>query len=104
MQQFTVKISLDARQQITEQMLYIAQDSIDRAYAWETRVTTAISSLGSSPGYSRDEAASNHLGREVRRLVFERTYLILFTVDVSEGVVEVIGFRHGMRLPKAGEP
>ncbi len=37
------------------------------------------------------------LNGDVRRLVFERTYLIFYLVDESRQQVTVVAFRHGAR-------
>ncbi len=84
--------------------MHIAADSVDNALAWEGRLRDAIYGLGHMPGYAKDEDASDRLGIEVARLVFERNYLIHFTADRAAGVVHVINFRHGARLPRRGEP
>lgn len=87
-----------------EQVGYIASDSPGNAMAWYDRLVAAVEAIGEHPGFAVDERASEQLKAEVRRMVFERTYLVFFIVNEQRGVVEVIGFRHGMRLPKRGEP
>lgn len=60
--------------QIDAQVLYIAQDSVDNALAWEDRLRAAVMKIGDAPrGYAVDEAASERSGFEVRKMVFERT-------------------------------
>jgi plasmid stabilization system protein ParE len=90
--------------QIREQVFYIAQHSIDYALAWEDRLATAIQGLSDMPGYAVDEEASQRLGYEVRKYVFEGTYLVHFRVDEEASLIRVINFRHGSRLPRLGEP
>lgn len=104
MRRFSVHIAAGAQDQITEQVRYIAQDSIDRALAWRDRVSGAIQNLAEFHGYAIDEDASGRLGFQLHRLVFEGTYLVHFTVDDAAGVVRVVNFRHGARLPTHGEP
>lgn len=89
---------------MSQQVMHIALDLLDNALEWETRVRAAVLSLRDNPGYARDEQASERLGKKVWRLVFERTYLIHFTVDKTNAIVNVIGFRHGARMPGPGEP
>jgi len=89
---------------IRTQVFHIAQDSIDPALAWEDRLLTAIKNLADFSGYAVDEEASARLGYPLYRLVFERTYLVHFTIDKAAGVIRIVNFRHGSRLPKAGEP
>jgi plasmid stabilization system protein ParE len=60
--------------------------------------------LAAVPGFAVDEDASERLGEPVRKCVFEGTYLIHFRQDEESGVVEIINFRHGARLPRRGEP
>ena len=92
------------RDQITEQVFLIARDSIDNALAWESRLRTTIEEIGEIPSQAVDEDASDRLGYTVRKAVFEGTYLIHYWLDESAGVVRVINFRHGARLPQRGEP
>ena len=100
----TVNTSPDVEDRITEQVLYIAGHSIRNALDWEDRLRSAIRSLADVPGMPVDPAASDRMGLPVRKLVFERTYLIHFWVDDRANVVRVIGFRHGGREPRTGEP
>lgn len=88
--------------QIRTQVFHIARDSIDNALAWEDRLHEAIKRLGEFSGYAKDEDASDRLDAEIRKLVFEQTYLVHFIVQDDE--VQVINFRHGARLPERGEP
>ena len=104
MRRLTVSIPPTVQDQITVQVLHIAQDSIDNALAWEERLRGPMEKLGEVPGYAVDEDASDRLGYEVRKLTFEGTYLIHFTVDDAAGVVRVVNFRPGARLPRGTEP
>lgn len=89
---------------VTEQVLFIARHSIDNALAWESRLRAAIRTLADTPMMPIDPDASDRLGRTVRKLVFEKTYLVHFWLDDPVSVIRVIGFRHGGRLPRVGEP
>jgi plasmid stabilization system protein ParE len=89
---------------IAAQVLHIAADSVDNALAWESRLDTAIFNLSDTHGHAVDEGASKRLGVEVRKFVFERTYLVHYTLDKPACIVRVIGFRHGARLPNPHEP
>jgi plasmid stabilization system protein ParE len=100
----TVVIAPVVQDQITAQVLHIAAHSVDNALAWEERLRAAIERIGQVPGSAVDQDASDRLGVEVRKTVFERTYLIHFQVDGAAGVVRVVNFRHGARLPRRGEP
>lgn len=100
----TVLIPRDVQEQIREQVLYMAQDSIDSALLWEDRLMAAIQGLGSMAGYSLDQPASERVGYPVHKLVFEGTYLIFYHLDEAAGEVHVVNFRHGARLPRGQEP
>jgi plasmid stabilization system protein ParE len=99
-----VEIARPVEDQIREQMLYIARDSVDNAFAWEERLLAAIRKLADFHGHAIDEDASQRLGSAVRKLVFERTYLVHYDVDERAGLVRVVSFRHGARRPRIGEP
>lgn len=92
------------KEQIRAQALYIALDSIENALAWEDRLCKVMLGIGDLPGHAIDEDASSRLGETVRKTVFESTYLIHYRLTRNPPVVEVINFRHGMRLPRRGEP
>jgi len=98
-----VIIPPEVRLQIRDQLLFISQDSIDNALAWEDRLLAAINEIGDMPGHAVDDDASRRVGQNVRKLVFEGTYLIHYRVRDAVAV-EIVNFRHGSRLPRADEP
>lgn len=104
MKRYRVIIPPTVQDQISEQTLHIAADSINNALAWEQRLRDAIERIGRTTGYAVDEAATDRLGFEVRKVVFEGTYLIHFCIDDAAGLVKIVNFRHGSRLPRRGEP
>lgn len=104
MKQRQVVVPAVVQSQINEQVLYIARDSIENALAWESRLDEAIRGLADTAGYAIDENASDRLGVQVHKLVFEGTYLVHYTLDEPAGFIRVINFRHGARLPRRGEP
>jgi plasmid stabilization system protein ParE len=104
MKRFKVIIAPVALDQIHEQVRYIARDSVDNALAWEDRVLAAIESLKDYHGHAVDENAAERVGGMTRRMVFEKTYLIHYEVNNEAGIVGVVYFRHGARLPKTHEP
>ena len=104
MRRLTVVVAPGVQNQITAQVLHLAADSIDRALAWEDRLRKAIARVGDVPGYAVDEDATDRLGFTVHKTHFEGTYLIHFVVDAAAGVVRIVNFRHGARLPRRGEP
>jgi plasmid stabilization system protein ParE len=85
-------------EQIRDQALYIAKDSIDKALAWETRLRKEINAIGEIPGHAIDEELSKQIGHPIRKKVFERMYLIHYRI-IDATVVEILNFRHGMRKP-----
>ncbi len=104
MKRYRLIIAPIVRDQISQQVLFIAHDSIVNALAWEGRLRRAVSALVDFSGYAKDEDATDRLGFVVHKFVFERNYLVHFRVDKSAAIVYVLNFRHGARLPKSGEP
>jgi plasmid stabilization system protein ParE len=102
--QHTVHIPKVVQDQITRQVLFIADDSIDNALAWEARLAAAIDHLDDAIGFAIDEDAADRLGFEVRRFVFEHHNLIHYRVDSERLAVHIVSFRHAARLPGRGEP
>jgi plasmid stabilization system protein ParE len=91
---------LDVERTIIAQVMHIAEDSIDRALEWEDRLRFAIREIGLFPNQCAvDEEASRRYGDEVRKLVFERTYLIFYSVNEPARGIDVLHFRHGAQLP-----
>ncbi len=54
--------------------------------------------------YAIDEDASARLSQPIRKIVFEKTYLIHFMVDDAAAIIRIVNFRHGARLPRPDEP
>lgn len=84
--------------------MHIAEDSVENAIEWEVRLAKAIKKIGEMAGHAIDEEASERLGYSIRKSVFEKTYLIHYRINRKDRAVEILNFRHGMRLPKRGEP
>jgi plasmid stabilization system protein ParE len=102
---YSVFIAPIVQDQIRAQVLYIARDSIDHALDWESRLRKAIMEIGALPtSNSVDEAASARISQEVRKMVFERTYLVFYRIRKSNHSVDILNFRHGARLPQTDEP
>ena len=102
MKSLPIVLSLDAARQLDELVLYIAKDSFPNALAWEARITATLHALEDMHGHAIDEDASDRVHQQVRKTVFERTYLIHYRV--TETTVEIVNIRHGARLPREGEP
>ena len=101
---YHIVISLDVAAQIREQVLFIAQHSIDNALAWEDWLSREIQAIRQMPaGHPVDEAATHRLGATVRKVVFERTFLIFYTIDEVNRRIEIVHLRHGARLPQPGK-
>ncbi len=90
------------KNQVLDQVLYIAEDSLGNALAWEARLRDAMNVIGDAPNHAVDEDASDRVGEALRKVVFEGTYLIHYRV--SNTAVEVMWFRHGAMKPRRGEP
>ena len=103
MKRLNVNVPDGVKQQIREQVQFIAHDSIDNALAWEDCLLATLEGLGDFHGHGIDENACDRLGGTIHKMVFENTYLIHYEVNEVAGAVEVLNFRHGMRLPRTGE-
>jgi len=91
--------------QIRTQASFIAQDSIANALAWEKRLRTAIEDLAMLPTRNAvDKLASRRIGQDVRKMVFDRIYLVFYRIRESNRAIDILNFRHGARLPQADEP
>ncbi len=77
---------------------------VNNALVWEARLRLAIGSLVDTPMLSVDPDASARMSRTVRKLVFEKAYLVHYWLDDATNVIRVIGFRHGARQARPGEP
>lgn len=100
MKRHQIYIPSDIERLILAQVLHIAEDSIDRALAWEDRLRSAIRDLGILPGKCAvDEEVSSRYGDEVRKLVFERTYLVFYWINESARTIDILQFRHGAQFP-----
>lgn len=102
MKAYEVIIPVQVLSEIMDQVVLIAFDSPINAYEWEQRLMSAIRQIGEHPGYAKDEHASSSMGLEVRKMVFERTYLVFFTVDEARQVIQLLHFRHGARASWTG--
>ena len=103
MKRYTVRIPQLVQDQILEQVLYIANGSIPKR-EMGTTPRDAINSIGHLPGHAVDEEASARAGEKIRKLVFERTYLIHYRINASDSAIDMMNFRHGARLPRKNEP
>ena len=75
MKRLPVIIPAEVKEQVRAQVRYIARDSVDNALTWAERVRAALDALGDTHGHAVDEDASRRAGQQLRKKVFERTYL-----------------------------
>ena len=105
MTRYTTGWAEEAEASLQAQFRHIAIDrkSPRNAIRWLRRVRAAVASLEVMPTrYGVDKLQTAALGVEVHRMVFERTYLIYYTVDdVNQRVTAVI-FCHGAQLGNTG--
>jgi plasmid stabilization system protein ParE len=83
--QSKLEITEHARDQLRDQVYYIAQDSIDHALAWEDRLFAALKGLADFHGHAIDADACDRIGGATRKMVFENTYLIHYEVNEKAG-------------------
>ncbi|MEM1098101.1 MAG: type II toxin-antitoxin system RelE/ParE family toxin [Planctomycetota bacterium] len=96
---YRVEIPPYVENQILDQALYIARDSVEQALLWADGIQSKIKGLGEMPHASSvDTDASVRAGHEVRRRAIGN-YLVFYFVDEENGVVVMEGFRHGARQP-----
>lgn len=83
--------------QILDQAMYIAEDSLDRALQWEESLRERILSLGDLPNaHPISEPESRAFGRDIRKINFG-DYLIFYRVGDVEQTIYVLAFMHGAR-------
>lgn len=104
MKRFAVSVQPVADDQILGYALYIEETSGSMAIAerWMTKVYAAIRMLETFPRRFGLAPEGAHRDYEIRALRIG-DYLALYHVDDELSRVEVIGFRHGRRLPRPGE-
>lgn len=98
---YRVEIPPHVENQILDQALYIARDSVDRALTWAEETRSKINALGDMPKATPvDSDASDRAGHVVRRRAIGN-YLVFYFVDDDNHVVVIEGFRHGARQPES---
>jgi plasmid stabilization system protein ParE len=101
MTQYTVELTDEAWAAIEAQIRFIAVDrqAPENAARWSRRLLQAIDDLELLPHrYPVNEPQTAEHGVEIRRMVFEKTYLIFYTIDEAQHRVVVVSLRHGARL------
>jgi plasmid stabilization system protein ParE len=98
MKQYTVHFTDEAWDPIEAQVRYIAieKQAPESASRWLARLLEEIDTLEQMPQrYGLDEYQTRTHGTDVHRMVFERTYLVFYTIDQERSRVDVISFTHG---------
>lgn len=94
---FRVVIPPRLLNELLDQAIYIAEDSIDRALTWEAKARETIQDLSEFPeAYPVDDTISQRVGHEVRRRVWGN-YLIFYHFDQVNHLVVIERFRHAAR-------
>lgn len=115
---YAVRLSVRARDDVTEAALWLAElngDSV-KAEAWSERLYQEIGKLATSArAYAVAARETKYFGRETRQMLYRRNaastaYRIFFTIaeDGPDGAsVTILHVRHGSRKPltrkEAGE-
>jgi plasmid stabilization system protein ParE len=100
MKRFAVEITDEAWIEIEAQVRFIAvnRQAPMNAARWSNRLLKAIEDLQWMPRlHTLDEHLTGEHGTNIYRMVFEKSYLVFYTVNEVEGRVTVLSFRHGAR-------
>ena len=98
---YAVDLTDEAWAKIRAQAFYIAEEAGAplNAVRWLERVLDAAETLETSPRRCALALEAPFFPFELRALSVDG-FLLLFTVDDSEGVVRVLSARHGRQLPE----
>ncbi|HEY2589843.1 MAG TPA: type II toxin-antitoxin system RelE/ParE family toxin [Tepidisphaeraceae bacterium] len=102
MTEYTVEFANEAWRAVEAQVRYIAveKQAPENASRWLNRLLAAIETLEQIPRrFIVDPYQTQMHGIEVHRMVFERTYLVFYTVNDEQRCVNVVSFRHGRQKP-----
>lgn len=101
---FSVEVTDSALIAISAQANYLAIDCLapENARRWLQQVWDAIKSLEQFPRRAVVAEENAFVDYEVRQLPVG-SHLLLFTIDDETQVIQIIGFRHGCRLARAGD-
>jgi plasmid stabilization system protein ParE len=102
---YKVEFTNEAWAAVEAQVRYIAVERMapENAGRWLVRLLAAVKTLENLPKRHRvDQRQTAATGTEIRRLVFERTYLLFYTVDDVRRRVDIVSFRHGAKENPAG--
>jgi plasmid stabilization system protein ParE len=101
---YRVELSQFACDAIYEYVRFIAieRQSPLSAERWLQKIWQAVDSLETLPHRCPLAPENEHRQYEIRMRVVG-DYLLLYTVDEAAKTVQIIGFRHGHRLPRPSE-
>ena len=98
---YRIEISPIAVADIEAIFLWIKEDSEDRAFRWVRGCYEIMLTLESFPGRCALALESTLMGVEIRQLLYQKRYRILFTVKQAEtsneGIVRIHRVLHGSR-------
>jgi plasmid stabilization system protein ParE len=96
---FKVEISVRASQQIEEAYLWLAQRNPVAANKWFNGLMTAIHSVKDSPRRCARIPEQDDFPQEIRHLIYQKKYRIIFLVQDEAETVYVVAVRHTARKP-----
>jgi plasmid stabilization system protein ParE len=99
---YAVFITPAAEAEIRETFTYIHRDAPLNAQRWLTRLYEQIDTLELFPNRCPVAPDSEHMGQELRHLLFE-SHRIIFRVETEARIVRILGVRHASRRAM-GEP
>ena len=103
MTQYAVHFTDEAWETIQAQVRYIAIEgqAPERASRWLARLLNVIDTLEQLPKrHLVDKRQTQIHGTDVHRIVFERTFLVFYTIDEKHRHVNIVSFRHGAQQRK----
>ncbi|MDM3851940.1 MAG: type II toxin-antitoxin system RelE/ParE family toxin [Aphanizomenon gracile PMC649.10] len=95
---YRIEISPSAIADIESIFLWIKEESQERAFRWVRGCYEIMLTLENFPQRCSLAIESKYMGIEVRQLLYQKQFLILFTVQnlgEEEGVVYIHRVRHG---------
>lgn len=94
---YRIEISPSTIADIESIFLWIKEDSQERAFHWVRGCYEIMLTLENFPQRCSLAIESKYMGIEVRQLLYQKQFLILFTVQnfEEEGVVYIHRVRHG---------
>ncbi len=96
---YKVEISPTAVADIEQIFLWIRDSSLDKAHRWVRGCYEIMLTLEKFPNRCPISPESEHMGIEIRQLLYKKQFRILFTVsETSEedgGIVRIHRVRHG---------